>query len=192
MPLIAWGDAQRTRLARRRRRLRIAAFAVLGASALAFTIVLPPAPGVVWNASASVPIGLYRVWPGARFAAGDTVLVRLPDAARARAARRRYLPAMVPAVKRIAATAGAQVCARGAAIWIGGMRVATRLAADRRGRPLPWWRGCRTLAPDEIFLLVSASPDSFDGRYFGPSKRRDVIGRARLLWSPAVPRQRRD
>jgi conjugative transfer signal peptidase TraF len=164
----------------------------LGAGALALTLAFPPAPRLVWNASPSVPVGLYRVWPGARVATGDTVVVRLPDAARELAARRRYLPASVPAVKRVAATAGARVCARGAAISIDGGRVATRLAADRRGRPLPWWRGCRTLATDEIFLLASDSPRSFDGRYFGPSPRRDVIGRARLLSSPAGASPRRD
>jgi conjugative transfer signal peptidase TraF len=186
LPLIAWGEAHRTRLARRRRRLRTAALGALGASALALTLAFPPAPRLVWNASSSVPIGLYRVAPGTPVAAGDMVVVRLPAAARALAARRGYLPASVPAVKRIAAGTGARICARGAAIWIDGMRVAARLAADRRGRSLPWWHGCRRLAPGEIFLLVKNSPDSFDGRYFGPSQRGDVIGRARLLWSPAT------
>ena len=33
-------------------------------------------------------------------------------------------------------------------------------------------------------LLLSPAADSFDGRYFGPSARRDVIGKARLLWAP--------
>lgn len=192
LPLIAWGEAQGARLARRRRAWRVTALAGLGAGALALTLAFPPAPRLVWNASPSVPVGLYRVWPAARVATGDMVVVRLPDAARALAARRRYLPASVPAVKRIAATAGARVCARGAAIFIDGVRVATRLAVDRRGRPLPWWRGCRRLAPNEIFLLVKGSPRSFDGRYFGPSRRRDVIGRACLLFSPAGASPRRD
>jgi conjugative transfer signal peptidase TraF len=192
LPLIAWGEAHRTRLVRRRRQLRTAALVALGASALALTLAVPPAPRLVWNASSSVRVGLYRVWPGTRVAVGDMVVVRLPRAARALAARRRYLPGNVPAVKRIAATAGARVCARGAAISIDGVRAATRLAADRRGRPLPWWHGCRTLGSNKIFLLVKGSPDSFDGRYFGPSQRGDVIGRARLLWSPAAASPRRD
>ena len=33
----------------------------LGAAALATTIALPPTPWLVWNASASAPIGLYAV-----------------------------------------------------------------------------------------------------------------------------------
>jgi type IV secretory pathway protease TraF len=120
------------------------------------------------------------------------VVVRLPRAARMLADRRRYLPWRVPAVKRVAASAGARVCARGAAILIDGRRIATRLAADRRGRPLPWWRGCRTLGTGEIFLLMRERRDSFDGRYFGPSARAEVIGRATLLWSPGGKAARGD
>jgi type IV secretory pathway protease TraF len=33
-----------------------------------------------------------------------------------------------------------------------------------------------------IFLLMTETPDSFDGRYFGPTLGQDVIGRATPLW----------
>ena len=182
--MIAWGERRRAALARRRWRCRYGALAALGAAVLGLTMAWRPAPVLVWNASASAPLGLYRVRPGAPIETGDMVVVWLPGPARALADRRRYLPANVPAVKRVAAAAGARVCARGTAVWVGGRRVATRLAADHRGRPLPWWHGCRTLDSGEIFLLMRDSPDSFDGRYFGPSPRADLIGRATLLWSP--------
>jgi conjugative transfer signal peptidase TraF len=174
--------------AARRRRWRIGALAGLAGAALALPLALVPAPWLVWNASASVPLGLYRVGTRAPLEPGDTVVAWLPPAARALAGHRGYLPVAVPAVKRVAATAGARVCARGANVAIDGRLVATRLAADRRGRPLTWWNGCRTLAPGEIFLLVPQSADSFDGRYFGPSRAADVIGRAYLLWVPGAPR----
>jgi conjugative transfer signal peptidase TraF len=177
----------------RRRRAHLALVAGLAVAALALPAGLSPSPRLAWNASRSMPLGLDRVRPGAPVEPGAAVLGWLPPAARALAARRGYLPASVPAVKRIAAAAGTRVCARGAGISIDGRRVATRLAADLRGRPLPWWRGCRRLWTNEIFLLVAASPGSFDGRYFGPSPRADVIGRARLLWAPdgAARRQER-
>jgi conjugative transfer signal peptidase TraF len=171
-----------------RRRWRIGALAGLAGAALALPPALQPAPWLVWNASPSVPIGLYRVGARVPFGPGDSVVAWLPSAAGALAARRGYLPVAVPAVKRVAAAAGARVCAHGASVAIDGRRVATRLAADRRGRPLPWWNGCRTLAPDEIFLLAARSADSFDGRYFGPSPAADVIGRAYFLWAPGAPR----
>ena len=167
--------------ARVRRRARVPLLGA-GLGALALTALHPPAPRLVWNASASVPIGLYRVAPGARFSAGDLVLVRLPEKARQLAARRFYLPANVPALKRVAATRGMQICARGDAILIEGVHAASRMAADRHGRKLPHWHGCRRLGEEEI-LLLSPAKDSFDGRYFGPSARRDVIGTARLIWA---------
>lgn len=160
--------------------------AAIGASiaVLAGTLVAPPAPRLVWNASASAPIGLYRVMPGAPVRSGDMVIAWMPDNARLFAARRRYLPANVPLVKRVAAATGDRVCARDDAVSVNGGRVATRLAADGRGRTMPWWRGCIVLGPDELLLLMTDSPASFDGRYFGISRRDDLVGRAAFLWGP--------
>jgi type IV secretory pathway protease TraF len=70
--------------------------------ALSWTILVPPAPRLLWNASASAPIGLYRVEPDrCRIAAigpshGCRANVRLL------AASRHYLPTGVPLVKRVA------------------------------------------------------------------------------------------
>ena len=101
--LFAWAaDLRRARLARRRLRRRIAITAVVIVP-LGLTIAFPPAPWLLWNASASAPIGLYHVTPGAAVKAGDMVVAHAPMAVRELAARRHYLPAHVPLVKRVAA-----------------------------------------------------------------------------------------
>jgi len=87
----------------------------------------------------------------------------------------------VPLVKRVAAVAGDRVCAADHAVNIDGRHVADRLSADRLGRPLPVWTGCRTLQVGELFLL-NGVPDSFDGRYFGPTPTSAVIGELVPLW----------
>jgi type IV secretory pathway protease TraF len=61
--------------------------------------------------------------------------------------------------------------------------VAHRLGVDRKGRPLPAWTGCRTVFGDQVFLLNDSAPDSFDGRYFGPTDRRGIVGRLVPLWT---------
>ena len=150
----------------------------LGVSALA-----RPAPWLVWNASASAPLGLYAVVHGPAVARGDLVLAEPPDAARQLAAERGYLPADVPLVKRVAALPGDTVCSASVAIIINGRQVAERLSADSRGRPLPTWAGCRLLQGGEVFLLMEGVSDSFDGRYFGPVETTAIIGRLVPLWT---------
>lgn len=190
LPLFAWREEQRRgRAAARLRARRIAVRIALGTAALAAlaalcaTLVWPPAPRLVWNASASAPIGLYRITPGARPRRGDYALVRLPRAWRLYAARRGYLPANVPAIKRVAALSGETICANAKAVEIGGAVRAPRRSADAYERPLPAWSGCRVLRPDEVFLLNDA-PGSFDGRYFGAVDLSALLGKAQLLWAP--------
>lgn len=145
------------------------------------TIIRPPQPRLVWNASASAPIGLYLVAPGASPAVGGMVIAQVPERVRRLAARRHYIPAGTPLVKRVAAVAGDRACARGQRISINGRWVASRRAVDGAGRPMPWWNGCHTLGAGALLLLMD-DPASFDGRYFGPTGAVDVLGRARLLW----------
>jgi type IV secretory pathway protease TraF len=47
---------------------------------------------------------------------------------------------------------------------------------------MPWWSGCIVLRRGALFLLMDSS-DSFDGRYFGPSARGDIIGKVSALWT---------
>jgi len=145
----------------------------------------PPQPRLVWNASASVPVGLYRIDARAP-AIGDLVAVAPPPAVAAWLARRGYLPVGKPLLKHVAALPGALVCRSGAAIFVDGRRAATARMADRRGRELPRWTGCRTLRGGEIFLLNPA-PDSLDSRYFGPLPASRLIGRARPILTRSAP-----
>lgn len=171
-----------TRSNARRRRLVRNAIAITGFALLGTTIVASPAPRLVWNASASAPIGLYAVSPGTVPGRGDMVIAWLPSRYRGLAATRGYLPRNVPLVKRVAGVDGDRVCAIGDAIFVNGARVAVRRAADPRGRILPRWTGCVDLREGQLFLLIAGTPASFDGRYFGVTAAADVIGRARLIW----------
>lgn len=158
--------------------------ACLGALLLSLllTLVVPVRPRLVWNMTASAPIGLYATGSVGKIARGEMVLADMPEAWRLLAARRAYIPIGVPLVKRVAALKGDRVCALGQQITINGAQAAERHARDRRGRLLPWWTGCRTVTGDEAFLLMD-HPDSFDGRYFGITPGAMILGRARLLWA---------
>lgn len=152
------------------------------AAAVTLTIFWPPQPLLLWNPSPSSPVGLYAVTAPDRFGVGDFAVAWAPPAARRLAAVRSYLPIHVPLVKRVAAAAGDRVCARATRILINGRLAALRRRRDPSGRPMPWWTGCARLGPGQILLLSAAGPLAFDGRYFGPTGARQVIGKARLLW----------
>lgn len=156
---------------------------MVGAGLLGLTIICPPAPRLVWNASASVPVGLYLIHPGAPPIKQGFILAALPEPWRGFAARRQYLSENVPLLKRVAAIHGDLVCAFGPIITIDGAMVARRLRKDARGRMLPWWEGCHHLRGGELFLLARDQTGSFDGRYFGVTHRNTLIGTAQLLWS---------
>lgn len=186
LPLFAWGlDQSRSPRTDRQTRTRLVLIAAVGSIALAATIAVPPRPLLVWNASESAPVGLYRVASGVPIAHGDMVIAWVPAPARMLAARRHYLPANVPLVKRVAAIAGDTICAVGPLVSVNGRMVAERRRFDPSHRRLPWWEGCVTLGKGELLLLMTHAPSSFDGRYFGPTRASDVIGRARLVWATA-------
>ncbi|MBO9621674.1 MAG: S26 family signal peptidase [Sphingomonas sp.] len=154
----------------------------VGSVVLLGSAVLPPAPRLVWNASASAPTGLYAVAPGSLAEPGDMVIARVPEPFRRLAATRRYLPMNVPLVKRVAAAAGDEVCALRQEIFVNGRSVARRQVTDGTGRIMPTWSGCVRLRGRQLFLLMDA-PASFDGRYFGVTEGAEVMGKARLLWA---------
>jgi conjugative transfer signal peptidase TraF len=182
-PLLDWGDQLRASKHKRRILGRRVLVTGIGITLLGLTMAFPPAPRLVWNASASAPIGLYAVTPGAPVDPGDMVIAKVPDRWRMMAAQRRYIPANVPLVKRVAAVAGDEVCALGDEIFINGRWLAERRHVDAQGRPMPWWNGCLRLRGRQLLLLMSNSPASFDGRYFGVTEGGLVVGKARLLWA---------
>ncbi|OWJ89121.1 S26 family signal peptidase [Pseudomonas sp. A46] len=150
--------------------------------ALGWATIATSPPRLIYNASDSVPVGWYRISPANSLASGDLVLVLLPPEAMSLASQRGYLPANVPLLKTVAAMAPQRVCMLGSQVRIDGVVVARRMRWDRQGRALPTWQACRRLVGDELFLLSSSNPESFDSRYFGPVSVDAVIGRAQPLW----------
>jgi conjugative transfer signal peptidase TraF len=143
----------------------------------------PDRPWLIWNASASVPIGLYAIERPTDLHVTDLVIVRPPEQLESFLADRNYLPRGVPLVKHVLAIAGQSVCRNGFVITIDAVVVANARGSDSRGRPLPSWQGCRIVRENEVFLLNSQSSDSLDGRYFGVLPVSSIVGRALPLWT---------
>jgi conjugative transfer signal peptidase TraF len=159
-------------------RVLLLATSVAGTAALALPGWIEHSPRLVWNASASAPLGLYGVVPADELETGALVMVRPPDELARFLAERAYLPIGVPLLKHIAAQAGQTICRNRRVITVDGDARALARDRDNKGRALPVWQGCRVLGDRQFLLLNSDVPDSFDGRYFGPLPASTIVGRA--------------
>lgn len=150
---------------------------------IAFASFIPFPTKLIWNASASTPIGLYSIAPGGSLEVTDLVAVRPPEPLESFLAEGGYLPRGVPLLKRVAGLPGQRVCRTGTAVTVDAVPMGEALDHDSRGRPLPIWQGCRRVAEGELFLMNWSVPDSLDGRYFGPLPATSVIGQAIPVWT---------
>ena len=155
----------------------------LGATvALLSTVGAKSAP-YIWNASASVPIGLYRVQPTGNLFVTELVALQPPESLAKSLADGGYLPRGVPMLKRVLALHGQTVCRDRLTVTVDSIEIGEARERDSRGRPLPVWQGCRVIAVGEVFLMNWQSADSLDGRYFGVLPTTAIIGRAEPLWT---------
>lgn len=153
------------------------------AMAVAAAAIVPTSLKLVWNVSASAPIGLYRIEPAERLAVPDLVAVMPPEPLEDFMVERGYVGRNVPILKRVLGLPGQRICRTGRTITVDGIAMGEALNRDRLDRPLPVWSGCRVIADDELFLMNWQAPDSLDGRYFGPLPATTVIGRAIPLYT---------
>lgn len=165
----------------KRRTIFLSAALAIGTIAVTATIAMPRF--LIWNASASAPLGLYAVQEVDQFRVGELLVATPPPEIEEFLVDGRYVPAGVPLIKHIAALPGQSICRIGNTITVDMRVVGQARKLDSKDRPLPYWQGCLTLASQQIFLMNTAVPDSLDGRYFGPFERANIIGRAVPIWT---------
>jgi conjugative transfer signal peptidase TraF len=154
-----------------------------GAAALVAPIVLEITPAYIWNASESIPIGLYRVQPAAKLFVTELLAVQPPEPLATFLDLNGYLPAGLPMLKRVLALPGQTVCRSGLTVSVDTIEMGEARDRDGRGRPLPKWQGCRVVGEGELFVMNWQSANSLDSRYFGFLPASAVIGRALPVWT---------
>ncbi len=163
-------------------RAHVLAGMLASVGALAWACGRAALPLYLWNASASVPVGLYRLQSIDERYIFELVAVMPPEPLATFLADGSYLPRGVPLLKHVLALPGQTVCRQGLTIMVDTVAMSVARERDGRGRPLPVWQGCRVIGPGELFLMNWQSADSLDGRYFGPISASAVIGRAHPVW----------
>lgn len=157
------------------------------------------AAGFIFNATPSLPVGVYRITSLPRHLQdGDMVELCPPskNPAIRQAIRRRWLltkPSspcpdhLVPFIKRIAATSGQHVTLSMAGISVDG-NLLPKTAIKRlskAGRLIVHYPlGRYTVQPGRVWLTDNGSPWAYDSRYWGPVPRGNLLAAARpvLTW----------
>lgn len=136
---------------------------------------------VLHNGTPSMPVGFY-LRTSAPVERGTVVTVRAADVSPDYAAIRHFTDPGDRFLKHVVGMAGDLVCASGTEVTLNGAPVAERQSQDSAGRALPTWSGCVTLDEAHVFLLRE-TPDSFDGRYWGPTPIDRIEGVWRRIGS---------
>lgn len=142
---------------------------------------LAPAPLVLINTSPSEPIGLYLRSP-LEPTVGRIIAFRPPRPAYPYVAQAMPERARTSLLKAVRGEGGDVVCADARGVLINDQAWPAAERLDRQGRWLPQWRECRRLAVDEVFVLSTRIPNSFDSRYYGPVHRAEILG----VYTPIV------
>jgi conjugative transfer signal peptidase TraF len=173
---------------RRRARLRAAmnpgrtALGLLLVCALTTALACLTASQIIWNRTASLPLGFYLRTPAVRVGEGMLVALPIPPSVRSLVHDRRYLRDGSLLVKPVAAVAGDHVCARRGILFINGEPFGSILPRDSENRELPVYQGCGVLPDGQVFL-ASHHPRSFDSRSFGPVDVHALQGTVTPLWT---------
>ena len=170
---------------------RASARAVLAAPTAGVLLAVILTLGLHLNLSASAPRGLYRTVAGPP-QRGAWVVVCIDPRAAEVARARGYLSAgpcpggVQPMLKPVVALAGDVVEIGPEAVTVNGKRLARSSSpgADSVGRALPHttW-GQYVVGPNELWLVSTRVPNSWDSRYLGPISTSQVWSVARPVWT---------
>ena len=158
-----------------RQLLRLMVLAAAPISAAALLAASLPHPLLLWNQTASEPVGLY-VRSSTTLRPGVIIAFRAPASAFPYADQRMGYLRRVPILKAIAAREDDRVCTNGGVLVIKGQRRGLVFDLDSHGDHLPTWRGCRRLTHGEVFVFSDRVPNSFDSRYYGPIRQTSIVG----------------
>ena len=170
---------------------RPAAWAVVALPAIGILLAVILALGLHVNLSASAPRGLYRMVAG-RPTRGAWVVACVSPQSAALARARGYLGpgpcagGVQPVLKPVVAVAGDVVRVGSEAVTVNGERLpgSSTAASDSLGRELPhmaWGR--YVVGVDELWLISTHVPNSWDSRYLGPISTSQVWSVARPVWT---------
>ncbi|HHH72416.1 MAG TPA: S26 family signal peptidase [Sulfuricurvum sp.] len=139
-------------------------------------------PVIIYNATNSLPHGLYLVVRKPVYERGDLVVFPIPESVKGLVRQRHWLPDGAFLIKPIAGKNGDMLSTKSGRCLLNGVDFGMVETVDRTGQPLPVFSINRRLENGEI-AVVNPTPHSFDSRYFGPISERQIIGKVVPIWT---------
>jgi conjugative transfer signal peptidase TraF len=149
------------------------------------------AAGVRVNTTPSIPLGVYQL-SNEPLVTGSFVLFCPPPVAVFTLAKARgYVGAgFCPGgyghlMKRLVAAKNDRVTINAEGVAVNGQRLplSKPIKLDGGNRPLPHYAKSWVLDSDEVLVMADSNSGSFDGRYFGPIQRAQIVGVIRPVFT---------
>ncbi len=159
--------------------------------AIAVPLIMGRILGIRFNATPSAPVGFYRI---TREMQAPYVELCPPEPFGRISVERGYRNRVwfgcadggARLLKRVIAVPGDLVDVSSWGISVNGLPTVNTAprTSDSAGRPLvPWPRGRYVVQPDTVWVASTENPLSFDSRYFGPIRLKDINHHLLPLWT---------
>ena len=164
-------------------KLRGLFLALLFIAAIFLTVGLLKKHGyaITYAVTVSMPKGWYLIVSPEKIARHDIVQFKPPEQALNFLHKEHLIPRSDLLLKYVVGLPDDFVCNKNGVILVSQKKFGTVYQFDSKGIKLPKSSFCGKLGHDQYLLLSDRVKNSFDGRYFGPIYKKDIIGRAVLL-----------
>ena len=133
---------------------------------------------ITYQVTPSMPKGFYIIYPIENIKVNDIIVFYPPKKASQFLLTRHLIPHNDWLMKYVVAAPGDYVCKKFSFVWINNEKYAPVLTHSSKNELLPDTPFCSVLTKDKYLSISTIAQHSFDGRYFGPIDKKDIIGKA--------------
>lgn len=137
--------------------------------------------GFTYQATISMPKGIYLTFPAKNIKYDDIVIFYPPKIAAEFLAKQHWAPNSGVLMKKVIGMPDDFVCNQNHAIAINGKKLGLLHDFYAPGKKMPHELFCGKLANNQYMLLSTFIDRSYDGRYFGPVTQDQIIAKAKLI-----------
>lgn len=137
--------------------------------------------GLTYQVTASLPKGIYLIYPTKNINRGDIVIFYPPNNAKIFLAKNKWAPLSNILMKKVVGMPNDFVCNKDSKVIVNKKYFGKMYYFYAKGKRMPYVSFCAKLQSEQYLLLSNFIDRSYDGRYFGPVYRNQIIAKAKKL-----------